>query len=92
MKTADAYAYHHAQVGDQFVSFLTIKIEGRKTATVGKHTVVEVTSAVVRLDNGIALSRTTGKVVGVTNQPRANMPSYFPATTANMARAIRSQG
>jgi hypothetical protein len=92
MKPADVYAYNQAQIGHQFVSFLTIKSDGRKSVTVGKHTVVEVTPGIVRLDNGIAISRTTGKVVGVINQPRANMPSFFPATPSNMARAIRSQG
>lgn len=92
MKPADAYWYTNAQIGNKFVSFLSIKIDGRKTEVVGSHAVIDVTTTTVKLDNGITISRTTGKVVGVTNQPRANIPSFFPATTANMARAIKSQG
>jgi len=68
MKPADVYAYNQAKIGDQFVSFLNLKIDGRKTATVGKHTVVEVTPAVVRLDNGISISRTTGRKGGWYNK------------------------
>jgi hypothetical protein len=91
MKPEDAYAYTQAQVGDPFVSFLTIKGE-KKTVKVGEHSVIEVTPTIVKLNNGISLSRTTGKVVGVTNKSRANLPSYFPATIKNIARAIRYRG
>jgi hypothetical protein len=81
MKATDVYAYNRAKIGDKFLSFLVREIR--------EHVVIEVTAATVRLENGVTLSRTTGKIAGYSKGALRFMPSYFPATKPNLERAER---
>jgi hypothetical protein len=81
MKATDVYAYNYAKVGDKFLSFQVREIK--------EHVVIEVTPATVRLENGVLLSRITGKVAGYSAGALRFLPSYFPATKLNLERAER---
>lgn len=81
MKATDAYAYNRAKPGDKFLGF--------KGQVVEDHEAVWVTPTMVRLENGISLSRITGKVIGYIYGALRDLPSYFPATKLNLERAER---
>jgi hypothetical protein len=88
MKPADVYALVQAKVGDSFVSFQSIVTDGKKSVDIKTHSVVKVFTDIIKLDNGIAISRTSGKVLGLHyKRHKATLPTYFPATKANLERA-----
>ena len=60
MKATDAYAYNRAKPGDKFLGF--------KGQVVEDHEAVWVTPTMVRLENGISLSRITGKVIDISTE------------------------
>lgn len=81
MKAEDVRAYNLAKVGDIFLSF--------QKGEVREHVVVEVASNTVRLDNGIVLSKITGKIMSFTEGKSREQWSYFPGTPKNKERAAR---
>jgi hypothetical protein len=88
MKTADVYAFLQAKIGDSFVSFQSIITDGNKSVDVKTHTVVKVTADVITLDNGVMMSRISGKVLGLYyKRHKMSLPTYFPATKVNLERA-----
>jgi hypothetical protein len=81
MKPEDVRGYNFAKVGDLFLSF--------KKGEVREHIVVEVASNTVRLDNGIVLSKITGKIISFPEGKSKDQWSYFPGTPKNKERAAR---